>query len=131
MKKIVDAMARAMYVSGWANREEEACRSHGGEELMDIAPKTSRRTQDKGWLLCGMFEQANGCSIITLFLRAMIADGLIPDFNWESEEFERLYDQYAKEFGHYLAMRAMGTGVAWEDDHKSFEIEYPHYEYYG
>ena len=99
--------------------------------MTEVAPATNRHAKDRAWLLCGMFEQLNGLSIMSLFVRAMIADGILPSWEYTDEQFREAYERYSGEFGHYLAMRATGTGCAWEDDHAKFEIEYPNYEYYA
>lgn len=38
--------------------------------------------------------------------------------------------EYAREFGHYLAMQALGHGVSWFDDHARFDLTVPHSEFY-
>lgn len=129
MKKLVeDGMARALHVNAWADKEEEKGRSHGGEELMDVAPKTPRGAKDAAYRLAGRFEALNKLDIYALFYKAMLADGKIGE-DYTGEEFRELWDKYAREFGHYLTMRAIGSGVAWEDNHRKAGIVYPHFGY--
>jgi len=127
MKTIIKAMARAMFVSAWTNREEELGRSHGGEELMDVAPRAPKRALYEAYRLAGRFEAMNNLCIPALFVKAMIADGIMSK-DWNSADMECAEEKYAREFGHYLAMRALGEGVAWEDDHAKCGIIYPHFD---
>jgi hypothetical protein len=116
---IVEAMARALFVSAWADAEEEEGRSFGGGvDLMDVAPKTSAEAKQHAKKLAKQFEQKNGMSLDELLAKAAEAD----DASVDSE--------YARDFGHYLAMQAMGHGVSWFDDHKKFPLKVPYTEFY-
>jgi len=130
MESIVNAMARAMFVCAWADEEEEKGISHGGEELMDVAPETPEDAIHQAWRLVGHFEVLNKTNMASLFVRAMIADGKLTKEDWTYEELDAASERWASDFGHYLAMRALGHGVAWEDDHANCGIVYPHFEYY-
>jgi hypothetical protein len=129
MESVVNAMARAMFVSAWADKEEEEGRSHGGEELMDVAPETPEDAIHQAWRLCGQFEALNKSTIAAMFVHALRIDVKLCS-NWGEEAFERAEERWASDFGHYLAMRALGHGVAWEDDHRDPGFTYPHFEYY-
>ena len=117
---VVDAMARALFVSAWADAEEESGRKFGGGvELMDIAPKTSPDAKRHAEKLAKQFEQKNGMSLDELLAKAA-----------EADSGETINADYAGEFGHDLAMQAMGHGVSWFDDHNKFPLKVPHTEFY-
>lgn len=115
---VVEAMARALFVTAWADAEEEAGNTYPGEELMDVAPKTSAEAKRHAEKLAKQFEQKNGMSLDELLAKAAEADD------------EEIDSDYAREFGHYLAMQAMGHGVSWFDDHEKFPLKVPHTEFY-
>ena len=127
---IVDAMARALFVSTYADWAEEMNNRKGhheeipiaccGADWMDVAPVTTREAQDLAWLLCGKIEQANKLNIYCLAAKAWYAD--YPDSG------DQRCSGYDEKFGHYLAMMAMGTGVGWWDDHVKFPLEVPYIE---
>lgn len=65
----------------------------------------------------GRLRAANRLPVAALAFRAAEADG---------QDFE---DLDAREFGHYLAMQALGHGVSWFDDHARFALIVPSMEY--
>lgn len=120
-RQIIDAMARAMFVTTWADRMEERGLGHklAGQELMDIAPKTSRDALAAAKKLATMFAEANeGASMNDLYARALNVAG------------KHGGDTSPHSFGHYMAMEAMGHGVSWTDDHPEFKVNIPYFEYY-
>jgi hypothetical protein len=129
---IVEAMARALFVSTYVDWAEEMNRQgHDveiaccGSDWMDVAPETTREAQDLAWYLLGRIEQANGTNIWALAAAAWRADFKSMD----AEEFccDRTL-KFDKDFGHCLAMMAMGSGVGWWDDHVKFPLEVPYIE---
>jgi len=117
---IRDAAARVLFVSAWARREEDRGRFHSGD-LMHILEKkqTPQEAIDAADSLVVLMEEENGESIEDLLVRAADADG-----------DDSLADDagYAEEFGHYLAMMALGEEVSWFDDHKKFKLKVPSVE---
>jgi len=115
--EIVEAMARAMFVTAWADREEEKGRSHGGHDLMDVAPKTSKDALIAARALGKAVVADNHAGSLTeLYERALSVGG----------------KGDARVFGHYLAMEAMGHGVSWYDNgNPEFGLKLPHFEYYS
>jgi hypothetical protein len=123
MKDIIqDAMARAFFVSAWAESEEELGHSHSGEELMDIAPETAPEAEDAAEELVKAMEEENGMSVEDMFLQAAEAQGL-------SEEEAEEDDEMMEDFGHTTAMQAMGHGVSWSDDYKPHGLKVPRHEF--
>lgn len=117
-RDIFEGMARAMYVSDWANRQEEKGISLRGE-LMDQAPATSPDARAAAKVLTQDFLKANKVKSLTdLYAMALNAGAS-----------GRKSD--AGTFGHYLAMQAMGHGVSWFDDHPEFPLAVPSFEYYS
>ena len=89
-------------------------RPGAGEDWMDYLPEIPPNAYALAGELWAALHAANGeAGVYSLSLRAEHADGKAPD---------------AEEFGHYLAMQAMGHGVSWFDDHAKFPIKVPHVE---
>ncbi len=129
---ILEASARAAFVTEWANEEEASGRTYGGMDLMDVAPETSdaaRAWAKKLWEKIVELELTRGKSwgpaaaslkpsIESLWAHTAKAAGLDAT------------DEEAREFGHYVAMQAMGHGVSWADDHPDLDFKVPHMEAY-
>ena len=103
--EFVTAAARAFFVSGWANAVE----NYGGSfppctELMDVAPATPDVVMLHAARFVGMLESKNHCDLAVMWERAQLGD-------------DHRRTPTLEDFGHYLAMEAMGHGVAWTDDH--------------
>ena len=123
-KTMLDAMARAMFVSAWAERQEERGKLLHGD-IMDLAPRTSAEAKRAALRLEGRFEQLNPGGLSALLYMAAKADGMDP-----YTDNTVIATEYAQEFGHYLAMQALGSGVSWFDSHARFEMNFPHIEFY-
>jgi len=123
---ILDAMARAVYVTSWSSEweylwedyedeviEEEAeelgieVPNFMGAELMSIAPPTEKEAHDLAKKVYDEIERDNNVNL----------EDFIPP--GEDEDF----DQF--EFGHYLMMEVLGSGVAWSDDHEDHGLKLP------
>ena len=122
--EIIDSMARTLHVLHWAEEEEEQGNFYPGEDLMEIAPETPEEALYQAWRLCGMIESMNGASLERILVFAAEADG----FHTLDPEFE-YPEGYARELGYCLAMRALGHGVAWEDNHPPIILSFPTREY--
>ncbi|HLU38119.1 MAG TPA: hypothetical protein VK081_01965 [Planctomycetota bacterium] len=115
---IKDGMARAIWVSAFADWVQELPKAQrrelapgAGADWNDAAGETPRSALEAGQALLELYEQANDKPIGDLFRTAAQADGRKPT------------DRLADLFGHALAMQALGTGVAWTDDHKPFPLK--------
>ncbi len=115
-----DAAARAFYVSAWADDAEERGDLPDGGDLMDKAPATPRDATAFATKFIDKVEEANHASVADLLVKAAKADGKKPAAPTE----------YARLFGHYIAMQAMGHGVSWWDDHARFELFLPDVEFH-
>lgn len=122
----VAGAARAMFVTAWADKQEERGHTYPGQELMDVAPKTPRYAILRAWQLMGRMEAINnGYEIHALIAAARRADKL-------GEEFD---EEYCRLFGHYYAMQSLGHGVSWFDDHEPLDLlygatlQFPHIEF--
>ncbi len=118
-EEFAEGAARAFWVTSWASGEEERGTSLRGE-IMDQAPETPLSAWVAAGELIGRPEAANGVPIRALADRAARAGG-----------DEGSMDIDAREFGHYMAMEALGHGVSWFDDHATFDIEVPNPEYHA
>lgn len=103
--EFVESAARAFFVSAWANAAEEQGESFSGMQLMDVAPATPNEVIEHAARFIKSVEKLNGRSIDELYDEAANAPG----------KYYR--DPDPSEFGHYLAMEAMGHGVNWYDNH--------------
>lgn len=128
----LEGAAKAFFATAYADYVEEAdstdndldeterndrancARPGAGEDWMDYLPAIPPNAYALAGELWEALHKANGeAGVYSLVLRAEAADGKAPD---------------AEEFGHYLAMQAMGHGVSWFDDHAKFPIKIPHVE---
>jgi RNA binding exosome subunit len=117
--EIIDAAARAFFVNDWADREGEAGRTYPGEDLMDVAPDTSKSAEAFGKKFIEAIEKKQGKSIEKLYVRAATDDSS-----------KHLKKPTEEDFGYALAMQALGTGVAWSDDHPELGWKPPRVEFY-
>lgn len=120
---IKDGMARAIWVTSFADwvggmpkAQQRELGAGSGGDWNDAAGETPRSADEAGQALLELYERANDQSIADLFRAAAQADGRKPS--------ARLADL----FGHALAMQALGTGVAWTDDHKPFPLKRIHFQ---
>ena len=119
---IVLGMARALFVTWWADQEEEAGRTYPGQELMAVAPETPQAAFDEAWRLVGRIEERNHTHIRALLYAACQADGLVQT---DGLPPGNQLASYSRDFGHYLAMQSLGHGVSWFDDHAEFPLDLP------
>jgi hypothetical protein len=132
LNTIVEAMARALFVSAYADHCDEdgsdpdLPRAGPGEDWMDIAPPTPQYAVDTANRLLGRYEEANKTNIWALLFKAAVEDGEIPK---DGTLMNLPLPKYASDFGHYLAMMALGHGVSWFDDHVEFDLVVPHVEF--
>lgn len=117
---IRDGMARALWVTAYADFADEADdedqypRARGGQDWMDVAPETPDAAYKAADDLVALFVAKNDVpDMLHLFKTAMAVGGPAAD---------------PGEFGHYMAMEALGHGVSWFDDHPKFEVKFPHFE---
>lgn len=127
---IVGEMARTLFVTAWADREEERQErlgrrykgpfsgSLGGVDLFDIAPRTSTKARTAANKLAREIEKINGARLDTLYGRAESAPG------------KHYREPTPESFGFGLAMQALGHGVSWRDDHPDAGIKLPYTEFY-
>lgn len=113
--EIVDGAARALFVSLWADLVEEAAEATGerllgfGVELMDVAPETPQEAKVAAESLISTIESTNAVDFTTF----------VPPGT------EEVFEAFTGDFGHYLAMEALGSGVGWSDDHEEHGLELP------
>jgi len=102
----------------WCEDEEtdsEGCdRPGAGQDWMDYLPEIPPNAYALAGELWAALYHLNGkAGPYTLSNNAEAADGFPVD---------------AEDFGHCIAMQAMGTGVSWFDDHYRFPMTIPHME---
>lgn len=107
--------ARAFFVSAYVDFVEDSNRKGyprpgPREDWMDFAPPTPLNAYVLAGELWCSIEALNHKSMHVIFQLASKADGVELDAN---------------DFGHYMAMEAMGHGVSWFDDHGRFDLKVP------
>jgi hypothetical protein len=115
---IVESMARTLYVMDWIEREEEKGRTYPGQELFDVAPPTPRVAYRAARRLADRIEERNKLSLDAIYVAAAAAPG------------RHLREPTPEDFGYSLTMQALGTGVAWSDNHPDVDIKLPRIEYH-
>lgn len=116
--EIIEAMANAFWVSSYADWWENegtlddphAC---SGEDWMDCSldiPDTAYVLAHK---FCETIEESYDLTIEQLYNNTIA----LPGKHYKDPCFE--------DFGHYLAMEAMGHGVSWSDDHPDHNLKIP------
>jgi hypothetical protein len=111
-------VARTLFVTAWADKEEEAGHSYPGQELMDAAPSTPPEAELTASELIRSAEVLNGSD-----LQAMLAQALRA-INVEDSPRNR------REFGFLLAMQALGHGVGLDDSFGNHGLKVPDIEFY-
>lgn len=113
--EFIEAAARAMFVSAWADAMEEAGRSDliSGVELYDVAPDTPAEARKAARALARAYERANGRKLKSLWKLAVTVPG------------KHYREPTLDDFGYSLAMQSLGHGVGWEDNHPSFPLVIP------
>jgi hypothetical protein len=125
---MVHGMARALFVADYARAAEDGRVVLTPEQAklkdwMEIAPPTPLDYIYEGHRLAGKVEQVNGQALIVLFAQAVEADGKANWITWDEK-----HPGYAVNFGHNIAMQAVGHGVSWFDDHNEFDLHVPGFE---
>lgn len=125
---IIRAMARAMFVTAWADFQERYGDGYApGTELMDAAPETPAYVLQEAHVWAGIIVGMNlpkgsnipQRSMFFLFREALKADGKDPDVAQDDLKLQA-------HFGHSLAMEIMGSGVSWADDHAELPFGLPY-----
>lgn len=132
---ILAGMARAIFVTSWANWVDESPSRRDlapgpGGDWDDAAPATPRSAETAARKLWRMYEALNG-PMFQLLQQAAFADGARRAARGRPGHIggsDLITAEYADSFGHYLAMMAMGHGVSWFDDHERFELQTPNFE---
>jgi hypothetical protein len=115
---IIDAMARTLYVTDWADREDEKGHHYPGQDLFDVAPRTSQAAYRAARKLARTIEELNQASIVDLCDFAADAPG------------KHYKKPTPEDFGYGITMQSLGHGVSWFDDHPEFPLKLPHVEYH-
>jgi len=117
MKDLIhEGAARALFVSWYAdaveNGDHEGDAAGPGEDWMDVAPETPQSARDEATALLRCVEGDNREAWAKVLARPEV-------------------EADPKGFGHYLAMEALGHGVAWADDHEDHGLKLPLVCYMG
>lgn len=117
--EIVDSLTRTFFVMGWLSYKEGTTGRDVSGDPFDVAPKrTSPKAKKFARAYVRKLEEANGIPIGLLYEIARNAPG------------KHYREPSPERFGHYIAMRAIGSGVSWEDDHPDIGMKVPRDEWY-
>lgn len=114
LRAIHEGAALAYHCDAFARRAEEQCQGDGpgpGGDWMDICGAPSKAARDAAEVL---LERIGAEQV----LRGWYVNTRV--------EHGHRKEPRATDFGHYLAMQAMGHGVAWSDEHPDPGFEVPH-----
>jgi hypothetical protein len=142
---ILEGMARTLWLTSYADwadahRDGDASgieRPGPGGDWDDVAPETPQAAVQAASDLEDLYIAANDMGLADLFALAIATDRGEGDFDWpritDNANLglvrERLeWSAVAADFGHGLAMMALGTGISWFDDHKEFPLGRVHFE---
>lgn len=109
-----EGAAKAYWADAYASEVEEADAEDelgpgAGGDWMDVLPETPPSAYEAAEKLERELVSESGYgSLNDLVQAAADADGVVAE------------DVDIEDLGHYMAMSAMGHGVAWEDDHEKF-----------
>jgi hypothetical protein len=118
METFLKAAADLVWALAWADHaEEHGCESLSGVNIYDVMPTTPACALEAGKAILAKWEAVNGCTIETLYQRALEAD--------ETADAKAGHhgDPMRVRFAECLVYRGLGHGIAWEDDYKTFEYK--------
>jgi len=128
--EIMLAFANALHWSAWSDCEERGGRSPGPVEISDVAPERTLSSVRTAIGAVLDIERAQGKRIEVLYLDAITQCGKVSCHRWGKCD--------PSDFGHYVGMQWLGTGVSWGDDHPELawhpgygEFHYFHPSEYG
>lgn len=122
MKEIVASMTRSLFVACYANAWDAADiprtlpHAGAGQDWSYHAPE-SDCSELAALKLALLYEDINRCCLLRLYNHFAYTEG------------PHLKKPTKKDFGYCLVMQALGTGVAWSDNHPGAEtLRVPHIE---
>ena len=133
-EKILKGMARALWVTSYADWAESQGRKKRvrmprvGGDWDAVAGRTPSTANEAAQDLYVLFERENDKPMYALFEDAIHADTRRAEESVPSSRHRGPIVISPEEFGHYLAMQALGHGVSWFDDHAEFDLEFPSFE---
>lgn len=121
-EEAAEFMGALMFRDAWASREDEIGNSLSGMRIEDVAPDTPDAAVVEGARLVGMYEQANGCSMLALFNKACDAEYGSPEAAVQAFDADDPHYPTMEHFAQDLAFMALGHGVSWFDDRAEFPL---------
>lgn len=120
MDMLIHGMARALWVVSWADQMEEEGECFSGQDLMDVAPPYPPSTELQAAFILGLFCSAN----------KTLSPAVIIHKVFSVNELDTDDETLIENFGHYIVMEMLSTGVGWSDNYpgSTNEIEFPYIE---
>lgn len=131
---IVRGMASTLWLmafADWAENTSWDGRARGGENWEDVAPETPGAADKAALALVSAIAAREGISGTTPMVE-LLSLAMYVDTGFEFQLDQPDADEVAYDFGGAMAMEALGTGVAWSDDHRvkygdlTFDPDMPH-----
>jgi ribosomal protein L20A (L18A) len=119
---IQNGVESALWNNAWANFADEHGISLSGCQIENVSPTMPENVKDVAVRFCCDVETINQLLVDRLYEMARKADGL---------DSTIIDPDYAEEFGHYLTMQGLGSGVRWFDSHVKFPLKVPYVEVYA
>ena len=115
--EFIESAAAGFWAPAWATAAEEEGESFSGVDIMDVMPPPPEEARKAARQLAKRMAELNE-PLPKLWKRAATAPG------------KHFAEPTVQDFGHYAAMRAVGHGVSWEDDHPDIGIRVPSMGFY-
>lgn len=114
--EILEGFARALFVHAWANDCEERgdTEGWGGADLCELAPPTSTEAIEAARSALQTIAANNSTAIEVAWCLVRLAEE----------------DATAENFGWYLGMEWLGSGVQWDDSREPHELTIGRGEYH-
>jgi hypothetical protein len=107
---MLNGILEAMWLTAWANAEEEAGRRLPRNITMETAPPPPASAKKIAKEYAKALAAVNGGRLSGIYDRASV---------YEKGHVD------ARELGYYLTMQGMGHGVSWDDSHNAFPVNLP------
>lgn len=114
-EEILFGMSRSLWANAWMSEMET--QGHEGElsgEITDLMPMVPPSADKNAEDLAKQIEATNKVDF-----NSFVPPGVALE-NWDSKT--------ANEFGWYLVMQGLGTGVRWSDDHEDHGLKLPRFD---
>jgi hypothetical protein len=124
--KAFEGFVNVLWLSSWADNEEENGRTYSGMKIEDVAPPCPASVRKIAKEYVRLLGKVNGVKwkLPNDIMRCLCYLGAIAD----NDVRQGAGDTYSRRFGECLAYMALGHGISWFDDHQCFDLKVPSLE---